>query len=109
MTSYAKQTEPRRRALRGLLLRLGGYGRLNVETIVEWTEAHDGDTHLISPHVRQCDRGAVASVLSWFVDAPAAAWGPETDAARWVPTEPPAADPALAADPAGRGVLCKPS
>ena len=88
MSSYAKSTEPRRRALRSLLLSLG-YGRLNVEAVVAWTEAHDGDPSFLSPHVLQHHRGVVASLLMQHDDSPAPAefWGPETDAERWVPTE----------------------
>jgi transposase len=98
MASYRPETEGRRRALRGLLIRLG-YGRLNVEAVVEWTEGRD-DTSVLSPHVRQCDRRAVATLLSWYETPPAATWGPETDADRWQLGPEPSA---MAAE---GGVLC---
>jgi hypothetical protein len=87
MESYTTSpAESRRRALRGLLLRLGGYGRLNVETIVRHVDVHGSAESCLN--VRYADRDRVNRLVAAHnaMHEPADFWPDETDAWRWEPT-----------------------
>jgi hypothetical protein len=91
MSDYHNPAEERRRAVRGLLSRLGGYGALNVAIISRHLDTHG--SLLTCENVRTSDRTAVNALVARHNErnepAPLAAdW---QDGWRWVigpePTE----------------------
>jgi hypothetical protein len=62
MESYTTPAEARRRAVRGLLLQLGGYGQLNTAIILQHLETRG--SLLTCENVRARDRAAVNAMVA---------------------------------------------